>query len=100
MGQDTPMLRQYKQIKQEYADAILLFRLGDFYEMFLDDAEKAAEVLRLCSLPVRREGKRIPVQIPTTATGYIAPDRKKVQVAICEQVEDRKGEGFKTKWSG
>ena len=40
---DTPMLRQYKAIKRNHQDAILFFRLGDFYEMFLDDATTAAK---------------------------------------------------------
>ena len=88
------MLRQYKQIKQEYADAILLFRLGDFYEMFLEDAEKAAEVLEIV-LTSREagKGKRIPMcGIPYhAATSYIARlIAKGFKVAICEQVEDPK----------
>src|SRR5690606_26584900 len=94
LGQDTPMLRQYKRIKQEYADAILLFRLGDFYEMFLEDAEKAAEVLEIV-LTSREagKGKRIPMcGIPYHAAGsYIARlIAKGFKVAICEQVEDPK----------
>ncbi|NLW60271.1 MAG: DNA mismatch repair protein MutS [Firmicutes bacterium] len=88
------MLRQYKRIKQEYADAILLFRLGDFYEMFLEDAEKAAEVLEIV-LTSREagKGKRIPMcGIPYHAAGsYIARlIAKGFKVAICEQVEDPK----------
>ncbi|HHW12470.1 MAG TPA: DNA mismatch repair protein MutS [Firmicutes bacterium] len=88
------MLKQYKRIKQEYADAILLFRLGDFYEMFLEDAEKAAEVLEIV-LTSREagKGKRIPMcGIPYhAATSYIARLLAKgFKVAICEQVEDPK----------
>ena len=41
----TPMIRQYLQIKERYRDAILFFRLGDFYEMFFEDAEKASKIL-------------------------------------------------------
>ena len=42
----TPMMRQYLEIKADYPDAILFFRLGDFYEMFLDDAVKASRILK------------------------------------------------------
>ena len=88
------MLKQYKAIKNEYADAILLFRLGDFYEMFMEDAETAAEVLEIV-LTSREAGKgrRIPMcGIPYhAATGYIAKlIAKGFKVAICEQVEDPK----------
>lgn len=41
----SPMIRQYLQIKEKYQDAILFFRLGDFYEMFFEDAEKASKLL-------------------------------------------------------
>ncbi|NLW56042.1 MAG: DNA mismatch repair protein MutS, partial [Firmicutes bacterium] len=94
MSQETPMLRQYKRIKQEYTDAILLFRLGDFYEMFLEDAEVAAEALEIV-LTSREAGKgrRIPMcGIPYhAATGYIARlIDQGFKVAICEQTEDPK----------
>ncbi|NIT12885.1 MAG: hypothetical protein GTN99_01150, partial [Candidatus Dadabacteria bacterium] len=45
MSDDTPMVRQYKKIKLEHPDAILFFRLGDFYEMFYEDAKTASKVL-------------------------------------------------------
>ncbi|HBL37123.1 MAG TPA: DNA mismatch repair protein MutS, partial [Firmicutes bacterium] len=88
------MLKQYKEIKEEYADTILLFRLGDFYEMFLEDAEVASEVLEIV-LTSREAGKgrRIPMcGIPYhAASGYIARlIAKGHKVAICEQVEDPK----------
>jgi len=88
------MLKQYIEIKQAYPDAILLFRLGDFYEMFMEDAEKAAEVLEIV-LTSREAGKgrRIPMcGIPYhAATGYIAKlIAKGYKVAICEQMEDPK----------
>ena len=45
MAELTPMMKQYLDLKQEYPDCILMFRLGDFYEMFFEDAETAARVL-------------------------------------------------------
>ncbi len=94
MSQETPMLRQYKKIKQEHTDAILLFRLGDFYEMFLEDAEVASEVLEIV-LTSREAGQRgrIPMcGIPFhAASGYISRlIEKGFKVAICEQTEDPK----------
>ena len=88
------MLRQYKRIKKEHTDAILLFRLGDFYEMFLEDAETASEVLEIV-LTSREagQGKRIPMcGIPYhAATSYIARlIEKGFKVAVCEQTEDPK----------
>ena len=94
MVDETPMLRQYRQIKAEHKDAILLFRLGDFYEMFMEDAEVAAGILEivLTSRDAGREG-RIPMcGIPVhAASGYIARlIENGFKVAICEQVEDPK----------
>ncbi|NJD91309.1 MAG: DNA mismatch repair protein MutS, partial [Geobacter sp.] len=91
----TPMMRQYIEIKSAYPDAILFFRLGDFYEMFLDDAVKAAAILEitLTSRGKGADGSDVPLcGIPYhSATPYIA---KLVEagekVAICEQVEDPK----------
>ena len=94
MVNETPMLRQYRRIKAEHKDAILLFRLGDFYEMFMEDAEIAAGILEivLTSRDAGREG-RIPMcGIPAhAASGYIARlIESGYKVAICEQVEDPK----------
>jgi DNA mismatch repair protein MutS len=94
LGQETPMLRQYRRIKAEHQEAILLFRLGDFYEMFMEDAEVAAGILEIV-LTSREAGKegRIPMcGIPVhAASGYIARlIEKGFKVAICEQVEDPK----------
>ncbi|HET8721166.1 MAG TPA: hypothetical protein VFM24_04015, partial [Nitrospira sp.] len=44
---DTPLMRQYREIKQGYPDAILFFRVGDFYEMFYEDAETASRLLSI-----------------------------------------------------
>lgn len=86
------MLRQYQSIKKQYADCILFFRLGDFYEMFYDDAVKASSVLDLV-LTSRDAGKsgRIPMcGIPFhAADSYIGRLIKHgYKVAICEQTED------------
>lgn len=90
----TPMVLQYMQIKDEYRDYILLYRLGDFYEMFLDDAELASRELEIV-LTSREAGKgqRMPMcGIPFhAANGYISRlIEKGYKVAICEQVEDPK----------
>jgi len=92
LKQETPMLRQYKTIKDQYKEEILLFRLGDFYEMFLEDAKIASEVLEIV-LTSREAGKgeRIPMcGIPAhSADSYISRlINKGYKVAICEQVED------------
>src|SRR5262245_29503888 len=90
----TPMLRQYLEIKQQHQDAILFFRLGDFYEMFFEDAVKASEILEI-TLTSRNKNSEESVPlcgVPYhSAAGYI---RKLIEsgnkVAICEQVEDPK----------
>ena len=92
MSEMTPMMLQYLEIKKEYPDTILIFRLGDFYEMFFDDAKIASNVLEL-TLTGRAcgQGEKAPMcGVPFhSADNYIA---KLVQngykVAICEQVED------------
>ncbi len=91
----TPMMRQYLEIKAQYPDAILFFRLGDFYEMFLDDAVKASRILdiTLTSRGKGGDGADIPLcGVPYHSAGpYLA---KLVEagekVAVCEQVEDPK----------
>jgi DNA mismatch repair protein MutS len=90
----TPMMQQYREIKGRYQDAILFFRLGDFYEMFGSDAEVAARALEI-ALTARDAGagSKIPMcGIPFhAAEGYIAKlIEKGFKVAICEQVEDPK----------
>ncbi len=88
----TPMMRQYQEIKQQYQDAILFFRLGDFYEMFGEDAKKAAKILEI-TLTTRDSNKENPVPmcgIPYhSVNGYLGKLLNKgYKVAICEQVED------------
>src|SRR5690606_23869732 len=91
----TPMFAQYLQVKEQYPDCILFYRLGDFYETFLDDAELVARELELV-LTGRDAGKelgRVPMAgIPYhAAEGYIARlIEKGYKVAICDQLEDPK----------
>ncbi|MBN1898865.1 MAG: DNA mismatch repair protein MutS [Spirochaetes bacterium] len=90
----TPMVRQYHAIKKQHHDAILFFRLGDFYEMFFEDAVTASRELDLTLTSRHKNQKdRIPMcGIPYHASeNYIARLIKKgYKVAICEQVEDPK----------
>ncbi len=91
---ETPMMRQFLAIKAEYADAIVFYRMGDFYEMFLADAELAAPLLGI-ALTTRDKGKPDPVPmcgVPVhAAEGYIEKLASLGhRVAICEQVEDAK----------
>ena len=92
MNEDlTPMMRQYHAVKQETPDALLLFRLGDFYEMFFDDAVTASRELEI-TLTARHKERDNPVPmcgVPYhAADGYIARLlRKGYKVAICDQVE-------------
>jgi DNA mismatch repair protein MutS len=90
----TPLMQQYREIKGRHKDAILFFRMGEFYEMFYDDAETAARVLGL-TLTSRNNGGAADVPlagVPVKAAGEYV--RRLVQqgfrVAICEQVEDPK----------
>jgi len=95
----TPMLRQYTAIKSEHPDVILMFRLGDFYEMFGEDAEIAAKELEI-TLTSRDAGRA--GRIPMCGVPYHSVDRyiarlisRNYRVAICEQVEDpRKAKGL------
>lgn len=88
----SPMIQQYFAIKREYSDCILLFRVGDFYEMFYDDAITASQALELvltgkdCG-----DGERAPMcGVPYHAVeGYISKlVTKGFRVAVCEQLED------------
>jgi len=91
MSQPTPMLRQYDDIKREYPGALLFFRLGDFYEMFFDDAIIGSKELEI-TLTARHKERGNPVPmcgVPYhAAAGYISKlIRKGYRVAICEQTE-------------
>ncbi len=90
----SPLMRQFRTVKAEHPDAILFFRVGDFYEMFFEDAEEAASIL---GIVLTARGKAKGTSIPLcgvphhTATGYIAKLLKSGKiVALCEQVEDPK----------
>ena len=90
----TPMMQQYYHLKEQYPDAILFFRLGDFYEMFGEDAKIASKVLEI-ALTSREAGPqgRIPMcGIPHhAAEGYLDKlVRNGYRVALCEQLEDPK----------
>lgn len=91
MTQVTPMMKQYLEIKADYQDAFLFFRLGDFYELFNDDAIRASRELEI-TLTGRGQGEqRIPMcGVPHhSAENYITRlVEKGFKVAICEQVED------------
>ena len=86
------MMQQYLEVKQQYPDAILMFRLGDFYEMFFEDAKTASRELELvltgrdCGQEERAPMCGVPFH---SADSYIARlVAKGYKVAICEQVED------------
>src|SRR5438105_3888055 len=88
----TPLMRQYTAIKREHPAALLFFRLGDFYEMFFDDAVVAAKELQITLTSRNKEkGMAIPMcGVPYhAAEGYISKlIRRGYKVAICDQVED------------
>jgi len=88
----TPMLRHYLEIKAEHPEAILLYRMGDFYEMFFEDAQRAAPILEVV-LTARQRGTESEAPmcgVPHHALGvYVAKLlRAGLKVAICDQVED------------
>ena len=88
----TPMMQQYLSIKGQYPDAILFYRMGDFYEMFFEDAQLASKILDI-TLTSRNKNNQTPIPmcgVPCKAAqGYIAKLIDSGQkVAVCEQVED------------
>src|SRR3954466_14103697 len=90
----TPLMRQYAAVKKDHPTALLFFRLGDFYELFFDDAVVASKELQI-TLTSRNKEKGIAIPmcgVPYhAAEGHIAKlIRKGFKVAICEQVEDPK----------
>ena len=94
MSADTPLMQQYKKIKEEYKNEILMFRLGDFYEMFFEDAKIASKELGLTLTKRNKEkGQDVPLAgVPYhSVASYIAKlVEKGYSVAICDQVEDPK----------
>ena len=93
----TPMMQQYLRIKAQHPDVLLFYRMGDFYEMFYDDARRAAELLDI-ALTQRGASGGAPIPMAgvpvVTLDGYLAKlVRKGQSVAICEQ----RGEPGKTK---
>ena len=91
-GQHTPMITQFLRIKAEFPDTLLFYRMGDFYELFFDDARKAAKLL---DITLTARGKSGGDPIPMCGIPYHAADgylaklvRKGESVAICEQVGD------------
>ena len=92
MAKYTPMMEQYMSIKVQYEDCILMYRLGDFYEMFFDDAITASKVLEI-ALTGRECGQeeRAPMcGVPHHAVDSYIPKliENGYKVAICEQLED------------
>lgn len=92
--QQTPMMKQYLAIKEQYPDAFLFYRVGDFYELFYEDAEKAAKLLEL-TLTARN--KNSDENVPMCGVPHHAVQNyidilveKGYKVAVCDQVEDPK----------
>ena len=88
----TPMMTQYLKIKAEHKDCLLFYRMGDFYELFFDDAKKAAEAL---DIALTKRGRHLGEDIPMAGVPFHAADsylakliRHGFRVAVCEQVED------------
>ena len=87
----TPMMAQYMSIKEEHPDGLLFYRMGDFYELFFEDAEKAAAAL---DIALTKRGKHLGVDIPMCGVPVHSHDnylnrliRQGFKVAICEQLE-------------
>jgi DNA mismatch repair protein MutS len=94
LQQHTPMMQQYLRIKSEYPDMLLFYRLGDFYELFFDDAEKVA---RLLDITLTARGQASGKPIPMAGVPYHASEsymakliRQGLSIAICEQIGDPK----------
>ncbi|MBM7116143.1 DNA mismatch repair protein MutS [Archangium primigenium] len=91
IGALTPMMRQYLEVKALNPDAILFFRLGDFYEMFFEDAIRASELLQITLTARAKNAEKVPMAgVPYhSARRYIARlVEHGLKVAICEQVEE------------
>ncbi|MDD5230157.1 MAG: DNA mismatch repair protein MutS [Candidatus Marinimicrobia bacterium] len=94
IDETTPVMRQYNSVKTKYPDALVLFRMGDFYETFREDAKQAAKILNI-TLTKRANGKA--ASVPLAGFPYHALEsylhkllKAGLKVAICEQVEDPK----------
>lgn len=88
----TPMIQQYLKIKSQYQDILLFYRMGDFYELFFDDAKKAVELL---DITLTSRGKSNGESIPMAGVPYHAAEayiakivKKGLSIAICEQTSD------------
>ena len=88
----TPMISQYLEIKRDHPDALLFYRMGDFYEMFFDDAEQAASAL---NITLTKRGKHQGADIAMCGVPVHAAEsylsrliRQGFRVAVCEQTED------------
>ncbi|MDZ7667221.1 MAG: DNA mismatch repair protein MutS [Desulfotignum sp.] len=91
-SRQTPMMVQYLAIKEKYPDTVLFYRMGDFYEMFYEDAEKAAGIL---DIALTSRNKNDPSPVPMCGVPYRAADtyiakliEHGCKVAVCDQVED------------
>src|SRR3954470_10555599 len=88
----TPMMAQYRRLKEEAGDALLFYRMGDFYELFFDDARAASATL---DIALTKRGKHLGADIPMCGVpvhsheSYLARlIRAGFKVAVCEQTED------------
>lgn len=98
MGKLTPMMAQYKAIKANHQDAILMFRMGDFYEMFFEDALEASKILQIA---LTSRNKNSEDKAPMCGIPYHAVDNYLVKltragkkVAICDQMTEPNGKGI------
>lgn len=98
MAKLTPMMAQYMKIKEEHSDAILLYRLGDFYEMFFEDAKEAAKILQIT---LTSRNKKSDMEVPMCGVPFHALDqylpkltKAGKKVAICDQVTAPTGKGI------
>src|ERR1041385_782545 len=90
-GAVTPMMRQYQEIKTANPDSLLFYRMGDFYELFFDDAEKASRAL---GIVLTKRGKHAGADIPMCGVPVVRSDEylhkliaAGFRVAVCEQTE-------------
>ena len=91
-GAPTPMMAQFLEIKSRHADCLLFYRMGDFYELFFDDAVEASKAL---GITLTRRGKHEGADIPMAGVPVVSSDdylekliAQGYRVAVCEQVED------------